>query len=147
MYQKILIGNDGSELADKAIEAGLALGKMSGAKVVMLHVGLPMFQPAAFLGEAYVGPSEEDYAAELKAGNDAAEQKATAAAARSGIGVEVVHVVAAEPWRAIIEKATELQCDAIVMASHGRGPLTALLLGSDTINVLSHCKLPVLVVR
>lgn len=147
MYKKILIGNDGSELADKAIEAGLSLGKMSGAKVVMLHVGMPLFQPAAFLGEAYVGPSEDDYAAELQASNDAAEIKATAAATRSGIEIEVVHVVGAEPWRAIIEKATELQCDAIVMASHGRGPLTALLLGSDTINVLSHCKLPVLVVR
>jgi nucleotide-binding universal stress UspA family protein len=47
----------------------------------------------------------------------------------------------------IIEKAAELNCDAIVMASHGRGPFKALLLGSDTIDVLSHCKIPVLVVR
>jgi nucleotide-binding universal stress UspA family protein len=147
MYNKILIGSDGSDLADKAIEAGLSLGKMAGAKVVMLHVAMPQFQPAAFLGEAYVGPSEEDYAAELKAINALADGKAAAAAARSGIDLEVVHVVAAEPWRAIIENATALHCDAIVMASHGRGPLTALLLGSDTSNVLSHCKLPVLVVR
>lgn len=147
MYKKILIGTDGSELADKAIDAGVELGKMSGAQVIMLHVGMPMVQPAVFIGEAYVGPTEEDYAAELKASNELAEKKASAAAARSGISIEMINTVAAEPWRAIIEKATELQCDAIVMASHGRGPLTALLLGSDTINVLSHCKLPVLVVR
>ena len=61
--------------------------------------------------------------------------------------MQVIHVAAAEPWRVIIEKAAELNCDAVVMASHGRGPLKALLLGSDTIDVLSHCKIPVLVVR
>lgn len=147
MYQKILIAHDGSELADKAIAAGAALGKMAGARIVMLHLGLPMVQPTVFLAEAYIGPSEEDYARELQASNAAAERKAAAAAAANGVVIEVVHEAAAEAWRAIIEKATELQCDAIVMASHGRGPLKALLLGSDTIAVLSHCKLPVLVVR
>lgn len=147
MYNKILIANDGSELAQKALDAGIALGKMAGASMVMLHVGLPMMQSAVFLAEAYVGPSEEDYAIEVKASNAAAEERAAAAAKANDVELEVIHVAAAEPWRAIIEKATELQCDVIVMASHGRGPLKALLLGSDTIDVLSHCKLPVLVVR
>lgn len=147
MYKKILIANDDSELAAKALSAGIELGKMAAAEMVMLHVGMPMMQSAVFLAEAYVGPSEEDYATEIKASNSAAEERATAAAKANDVKLEVVHVAAAEPWRAIIEKATELGCDVIVMASHGRGPLKALLLGSDTIDVLSHCKLPVLVVR
>ena len=147
MYKKILIANDDSELAEKSLKAGVALGKMAGADIVMLHVGMPMMQSAVFLAEAYVGPSEEDYATEIKASNAAADERAATVAAANQVAIRVVHVASAEPWRAIIEKATELQCDAIVMASHGRGPLKALLLGSDTIDVLSHCKLPVLVVR
>lgn len=147
MYKKILIANDDSEVADRAIEAGVSLGKLCGAEMIMLHVGIPMVQATVFLAEAYVGPSEEDCARELKASNDSANAKAAAIATRDGIALQVIHVAAAEPWRMIVEKAAELQCDAIVMASHGRSPFKALLLGSDTIDVLSHCKIPVLVVR
>ena len=147
MYKKILIANDDSEVADKAIEAGVSLGKLCGAEMIMLHVGIPMVQATVFLAEAYVGPSEEDCARELKASNDVADTKAAVIGAREGVDVQVIHVAAAEPWRMIVEKAAELNCDAIVMASHGRGPFKALLLGSDTIDVLSHCKIPVLVVR
>lgn len=147
MYRKILIANDDSELADKAIAAGVDFGKLANAEIVMLHIGIPMVQATVFLAEAYVGPSEEDCAREIQASNDIADKKAAHAAQLHGVKIEVIHVTAAEPWRVIIEKAVELHCDAIVMASHGRSPLKALLLGSDTIDVLSHCKLPVLVVR
>jgi nucleotide-binding universal stress UspA family protein len=147
MYKKILIANDDSERASVAIEEGVKLGKLAGAEMVMVHIGIPMVQATVFLAEAYVGPSEEDCAREIQASNDAADQKAAEVAGTHGINLQVVHVTAAEPWRAIIEKAEELGCDAIVMASHGRSPLKALLLGSDTIAVLSHCKIPVLVVR
>ncbi len=147
MYKKILIANDGSELSDKAVDAGAALGKITGAEMVVLHMGLPMVQPTAFIGEAYVGLSEEEYNTEVQTTNAAVDEKTAEIAARHGVELKVLHLIAAEPWRAIIEQATELECDAIVMASHGRGPIKALLLGSDTIAVLSHCKLPVLVVR
>ena len=147
MYKKILIANDGSELSDKAVDAGVDLGKMAGAEMIVLHMGLPMVQPTAFIGEAYVGLSEEEYNAEVKMANAAVDEKTAEVAARNGVDIKVIHLIAAEPWRVIIEQATELECDVIVMASHGRGPIKALLLGSDTIDVLSHCKVPVLVVR
>ena len=47
----------------------------------------------------------------------------------------------------IIDTAKRKKCDVIVMASHGRSGLSALLLGSETTKVLTHCKLPVLVCR
>jgi nucleotide-binding universal stress UspA family protein len=56
--------------------------------------------------------------------------------------VEAVH-----PWEAIIEHATNNRCDLIVMSSHGRSGVTALLLGSETQKVLTHSSIPVLVVR
>ena len=48
---------------------------------------------------------------------------------------------------AIIEHAKQQRCDLIVMASHGRRGVAALLLGSETQRVLIHSSLPVLIVK
>jgi nucleotide-binding universal stress UspA family protein len=58
-----------------------------------------------------------------------------------------LHVIADAPWEAILAAARRNKCDAIVMASHGRRGVSALLLGSETQKVLTHTKLPVIVVR
>ena len=50
-------------------------------------------------------------------------------------------------WEAVVEYAKQHQCDLIVMASHGRRGVQALLLGSETNRVLTHTTIPVLVVR
>jgi nucleotide-binding universal stress UspA family protein len=68
-------------------------------------------------------------------------------AASAGVECATVHAIAAAPWEAILACAKKSRCDAIVMASHGHRGLTALLLGSETTKVLTHSKLPVLVVR
>jgi nucleotide-binding universal stress UspA family protein len=51
------------------------------------------------------------------------------------------------PWEAILDHAKTQGVDLIVMASHGRRGLSALLLGSETQKVLTHSTVPVLVVR
>jgi nucleotide-binding universal stress UspA family protein len=51
------------------------------------------------------------------------------------------------PYRAIIHVAEDHCCNLIVMASHGRGGVSALLLGSETMKVLHHSNILVLVVR
>ena len=58
---------------------------------------------------------------------------------------DTVQVKDAQPYQAIIATATELGCDLIVMASHGRSGLSAVVLGSVTNKVLTHTKIPVLV--
>ena len=50
-------------------------------------------------------------------------------------------------WETIVETAKVKECDCIVMASHGRRGLSALLIGSETAKVLTHSALPVLVVK
>ena len=52
-----------------------------------------------------------------------------------------------QPWRGILKTARKARCDAIVMASHGHGGLGSAILGSQTSRVLSHSKIPVLVIR
>jgi nucleotide-binding universal stress UspA family protein len=59
-----------------------------------------------------------------------------------GHTVEALH-----PWEAILDHAKNQGCDLIVMASHGRRGLSALLLGSETQKVLTHSPVPVLVIR
>ena len=64
-----------------------------------------------------------------------------------GVECDLLHTVASAPWEAILAAAKKAKCDAIVMASHGRRGVSALLLGSETQKVLTHSKLPVIVVR
>ena len=65
----------------------------------------------------------------------------------AGLEFNTVHAIASAPWEAILVAARKNKCEAIVMASHGRSGISALLLGSETQKVLTHSKLPVLVVR
>jgi nucleotide-binding universal stress UspA family protein len=65
----------------------------------------------------------------------------------AGVACEMVQVEHEHPYQAIIDTAESKGCDLIVMASHGRRGISALVLGSETVKVLTHCKIPVLVHR
>ena len=69
------------------------------------------------------------------------------AAQAAGVQVELVRHSNDHPWEAIVQTAKDKQCDLIVMASHGRRGVSALVLGSETQKVLTHSDLPMLVVR
>jgi nucleotide-binding universal stress UspA family protein len=69
------------------------------------------------------------------------------AAQAAGVAYEIVHVEHEHPYQAIIDTADAKACDLIVMASHGRRGISAIVLGSETLKVLTHCKIPVLVHR
>jgi nucleotide-binding universal stress UspA family protein len=59
----------------------------------------------------------------------------------------VVQVEHEHPYETIIDTAKKRGCDAIVMASHGRRGVSAVVLGSETVKVLTHSNVPVVVVR
>jgi nucleotide-binding universal stress UspA family protein len=65
----------------------------------------------------------------------------------AGVTVDTSVVESNSAWRGIVEAGDTLQADLIVMGSHGRSGLEKLMLGSVAHAVLSHTKLPVLVVR
>jgi hypothetical protein len=62
----------------------------------------------------------------------------------AGVACDVVQVEHEHPYEAIIDTAKKRGCDAIVMASHGR---RGVVLGSETVKVLTHSTMPVVVVR
>jgi nucleotide-binding universal stress UspA family protein len=74
-------------------------------------------------------------------------QHAAAAAQAAGVACETVQVEHEHPYQAIIDTAKSKNCDLIVMASHGRHGISPIVLGSETVKVLTHCKIPVLVHR
>jgi nucleotide-binding universal stress UspA family protein len=69
------------------------------------------------------------------------------AAHAAGVACDTVRVEHEHPYQAIIDTALSKGCDLIVMASHGRRGISALVLGSETVKGLTHCKIPVLVHR
>jgi nucleotide-binding universal stress UspA family protein len=141
MYKHILIATDGSDLSGQAIEHGITLAKSVGAKVTVLTVTGP-FYPSAF--EAKMVEQYKNHVAALATKYlDAAEHAAEAA----GVACDLVLVEHDQPYKAIIDTAENRKCDAIVMASHGRRGLSAVVLGSETVKVLTHSTIPVIVVR
>jgi nucleotide-binding universal stress UspA family protein len=145
MYKHILIATDGSELAQKAVDHGLSLAKLLGARCLIVTVTEPW--TAVVSGEMGVVYPIDEY--EKAATANAAKILADAAqvARKSGQSCETLHVKDQFPADGIVEAANAKGCDLIVMASHGRRGLTRLLLGSQASSVVTHSKVPVLICR
>lgn len=146
MYKHILISTDGSDVARKGVDHGLALAKSLDAKVTIVTVTerLPVYfgLDAGVAATAYgdFGASQREAAEKVLAA-------AGEAAARMGVTVETILLENAVPAEAIIETAKARGCNLIAMASHGRRGLGRLVLGSVTAEVLAQSPVPVLVVR
>jgi nucleotide-binding universal stress UspA family protein len=145
MYRHILIPTDGSELSKKAIQYGMALAKEAGAKVTAITVSTPFHVFAA--EPAMITDTPASYADRVTRNSAKYLGAAKDVAAASGVSCEGVHVEHEHPYRAIIDTATGKSCDLIVMASHGRRGVSAIVLGSETVKVLTHSTIPVLVYR
>jgi nucleotide-binding universal stress UspA family protein len=143
MYTNILIATDGSELAGNAVQHGIDLAMRIGAKVTVLTVSPPFH---VFTTDTQM---IEDTAAQYQARMQQRAEKILGAVAHlaqaAGVVCETVHVEHEHPYQAIIDTAASRGCDLIVMASHGRRGISAIVLGSETVKVLTHSKIPVLV--
>ena len=145
MYQSILLPTDGSELAEKAVLDGIGFAKGIGAKVTILTVTRPFH--AVTTSPSMLEDTPATYKTRTKAQAERTLGAAATAAETSGVSCEAVHVEDEHPYHAIIDTAQSKGCDLIVMASHGRRGIAALMHGSETVKVLTHSKIPVLVHR
>ncbi|HXX06592.1 MAG TPA: universal stress protein [Pseudolabrys sp.] len=146
MYRHILIPTDGSELAEHAVTNGLSLAKSVGAKVTVIIVE----EPFDWLGvsETRAKQALEElakYTEQVKKHASSVLIRVADAAKQTGVPCNTIQVENARPYQAIIATAADKGCDLIVMASHGRGGLSAVVLGSVTNKVLTHTNIPVLV--
>ncbi len=144
MFNRILVPTDGSDITQKAIDVAIGLAKSVNARLYSLSVKEPF--PYSAISEMQPTPPQEFFDAQERIAATRVQQVRNTCAG-AGIQCEAHTVEALHPWEAIIEHARRYECDLIVMASHGRRGVTALLLGSETQKVLTHSKVPVLVVR
>jgi len=145
MYKHILIPTDGSELSAKAIKQGVALAKAIVAEVTAITVS-ETFHTFS-VNPMVVTETPEQYEKDTDARAEHYLALASNAANASRVPYEGIHVMHDHPYEAIIAAAKERGCDLIVMASHGRRGMSALVLGSETVKVLTHSNIPTLVCR
>jgi nucleotide-binding universal stress UspA family protein len=144
MYKRILVPTDGSDVTIKAIDTAVGVAKAFGASLCAICVKEPF--PYSAISEMQPVPPQEFYDAQERIA--ATRVKTVVDAAQvAGVACEGFTVEALHPWEAILDLAKQKECDLIVMASHGRRGVAALLIGSETSRVLTHSNLPVLVVR
>ena len=144
MYQRIVVPTDGSDLSKKAVQTAVSLARLCGAELRTISVKEPF--PYSALSEMQPVPPQEFYEAQDRLASSRVQAVQDAAKA-AGIACKAHTVEGLHPWEAILDYARAEAADLIVMASHGRRGLNALLLGSETQKVLTHSALPVLVVR
>ena len=145
MYKHILIPTDGSILSATAVENGMRFARDAGAKVTVVTV----VEPFHVLTTDPKQLTETRLAYERHAKAAAAWYLTEAERQAKALDVrcEVIQVEHEHPYRAIIDTAATKGCDLIAMASHGRRGVSALLIGSETVKVLTHSVTPVLVYR
>ena len=145
MYTNILIPTDGSELAGKAVRHGIALAQRIGGKVIALTASPPFHTFTTDTQMIENTPAQ--YQTRMRNLAEKTLGGIADTARTAGVACEIVHVEHEHPYQAIIDTADARGCDLIVMASHGRRGVSALILGSVTVKVLTHSGIPVLVHR
>jgi nucleotide-binding universal stress UspA family protein len=144
MFKHILIATDGSEVATKAVSAGLKLAKKLAARVVVMTASEPLRATVSAETIAANFPAAYEKATKEEAAKVLAEVRREALTI--GVECETLHVINS-PAEAIIETAKDNACDLIVMGSHGRRGIARLLLGSQATKVVTLSSVPVLVCR
>ncbi|MDT7837390.1 universal stress protein [Aquabacterium sp. OR-4] len=147
MFKNLFVPIDGSALSERAMQTSIALAKQLGAAITgfVVEPDAPLPTPGVQMSQY-----ERSTAAHLEKTDTHARKLLTAfeaRAAESGVPFTGLHANATGVDQAIVEQAESAGCDMIVMVTHGRGTFGELLFGSHTKTVLSHSKLPLLVLH
>jgi len=146
-YRHLLVPSDGSERSLRAVHEAVQLASALGARITVLTVEQQPRMPVPGLGERLDAATLDALARAARQNGEKVVSEALAIAAGAGVPAEAERISGEQPHRAILAAAERLDCDLIVMASHGRGGFQRMLLGSETQRVLMQAGVPVLVIR
>jgi nucleotide-binding universal stress UspA family protein len=150
MFKNILLAVDGSKASLEAARQGIALAKCLKASVTAVVVTIPwatyFARELAVVVPDIVFP-EAEYEQKRNAIAAHILDEVEADAREAGVAAKRVHRSHRDPSRAILDVAEHESCDAIVMAPHGERGLAGMLIGSETMTVITHSRVPVLVCR
>jgi len=145
MYEHLLVPVDGSELSDRAMAASIELARKLGARITGF-IAEPFATPPPGIGLGYgAAVTQQDQTAQGHARTVLSRFERLCDEA--GVAFAPCTTQASHIDDAIIDAAREKGCDMIVMVTHGRGVLGELMWGSHAKNLLSRCKVPLLVLH
>ena len=144
MFKSILVPVDGSTISNQVTEKAAAIARAFESKVTLICV-IDIYAFAGLGMDAAYGQAEYMTAATNEANLAVAQAKQFFDAA--GITVTTSVVEGQVVYKTILEAAASVDADLIVMGSHGRKGLEKLVLGSVAAQILSHGRLPVMIVR
>jgi nucleotide-binding universal stress UspA family protein len=148
MYEHLLVPVDGSDLSNKAIEHSLGLAKMLGARITGFIAEPPL--PVLVVEQSAVAYDVATFQEHEKRCEAHAHDILNAFAEKAkhvGVPFDGQFVITDSVQDAIVDMAKRHECDLIVMATHGRHGLDALIHGSLAKSVLAHSQLPLLILH
>lgn len=135
--KEILVPVDFTECTEKALAYAVPLARQFGATVTLLHVLEHAFVPATEFGMLVDVDVSKDVLRELEQIRDRVAQQVKCRLLMRQGGAELE----------IINAAKEMECDLIILGTHGRTGLDRLLLGSTAEKVVRKAGCPIFVVR
>lgn len=136
--EKIFVPTDFSPCSEEAIAYAVFLAEQLNATILLTHILEPIGYPIDF---AMIESSEFD---QMKASQ--ALDRIARPWRQKGIRIET-HLFKGDPVAQIVKEAKNLECDLIVMGTHGRTGMAHLMMGSVAERVIRTSSIPVLTVR
>ena len=147
MYKKIMVATDGTKLSKMAVDAASKLAVELGASLTLVRV-VPKYAKTFFDGLSVLSVKEiDDLEKELTVKAQTSLDQLIKETVNHHISVNTVVVRSSNVSEALLKVAKKVKAELIVMATHGRGGVKRVLIGSETHQVLTHSEIPVLVIR
>jgi nucleotide-binding universal stress UspA family protein len=146
-FRQLMIPLDGSDLAEQALEPTLQLGRPMEATYILLRVVKPAMMLDPNLGCPAMTGVDEKLTRQALDEAQAYLDRIVERIRGQGLTVSTRVVLHTNPADAILEETREQRADLLALATHGRGGIRRLLLGSVADKVLRGGTTPMLVCR
>ena len=145
MFNRIVVGTDGSETAGEAVRQAVDLAKLAGAQLSIVSAYAPVSK-RRLQSEQEGAPADVQYEIGPREDVNLVLDGAAASAKKEGLDVQT-HPVEGDPAEAVLNVAEETNADLIVVGNKGMTGARRFLLGSVPNNVSHHAPCSVMIVR
>lgn len=148
MYQRIVVGTDGSDSAAIAVQHAVDLAKAGGGTLHVVHAyqNVSVSMAAMSAGSGAAGLDLQGLSEGLEEHGKEVVAAVAAAAEAQGVTVEQ-HVVCGDPADSLLAVATDVAADLVVVGNRGMSGLKRFVLGSVPNRVSHHCPCALLIVN
>lgn len=144
MYQKILVPVDGSPTSKRALQEALALGKVVGARLELVHI----YEDIIYLvDKGYINYEELQRTIRSCGEKILAEAESIVEAAGMQAESRLIQASNERVAQLLLTEAERWQAELIVIGTHGHTGISRLLLGSVAEGVIRAAPMPVLLIR